>query len=100
MKWTKLVKSAKAEGTRVEFDSITANIELVLSPYDNNITLRCTSGGNALDRYHKESDKEGQERYDELIENTKTILPELEKICSEFDTKVIALMKQHGFVQE
>lgn len=93
MKFIKVIKSAKAEGTRVGFDSIAGSISIDLYPRYNDIKLSCWAGGRVLDNYHKE----GEEDYDALVEDAKAILPELEQICSEFDNKVIALMEKYGY---
>ena len=96
MKFVKLIKSAKSEGTRVRFDSIAGSISIDLYPRDNDIKLSCWAGGRAIDNYHKEN----EEDYDALVEDAKAILPELEQICSEFDNKIIALMEKHGYTQK
>jgi hypothetical protein len=96
MKFIKVIKSAKAEGTRVRFDSIAGSISIDLYPRDNDIKLSCWAGGKSIDNYHKE----GEEDYDALVEDAKAILPELEQICSEFDNKIIALMEKHGYTQK
>ena len=96
MKFIKLIKSAKSEGTRVRFDSIAGSISIDLYPRNNDIKLSCWAGGRAIDNYHKE----GEEDYDTLVEDAKAILPELEQICSEFDNKIIALMQKHGYTQK
>lgn len=94
MKFIKLVKSAKTEGTRVRFDSIAGSIEIGLY-HDNDIKLSCWAGGNASDTYHKD----GEWNHEQQVEDAKAILPELEQICSEFDAKIIAMMEKHGYKQ-
>lgn len=95
MKWTKLVKCAKAENTQVSFESIAGSIKIDLYN-DNDIRLGLWSGGNVNERYHKD----GEENFDKQVEDAKAILQELEQICSEFDTKVVALMEKYGYVRK
>lgn len=95
MKFIKLVKSAKTEGTKVSFESLAGSIEIALYN-DNDIRLGLWSGGKVNERYHKD----GEENYEQQVEDAKAILPELEQICSEFDSKIIAMMEKHGYKQK
>lgn len=95
MKFTKLIKAAKAEGMEVSFDSMAGKIKIDLYN-DNDIRLGLWSGGNVNERYHKD----GEEDFDKQVEDAKAILSELEQICSEFDNKVVALMEKYGYKQK
>ena len=95
MKFTKIVKSAKIDGRRINFDSLQGSIMIDILN-DNFVRLGLWSGGYNGDTYHKE----GEDNYDELVEVVKQLYPELEQICTEFDNKIMNLMKQHGFNKE
>lgn len=105
MKFVKVIKSAKAEGTKIAFDCTSGSLELnvlrdIKSDRDdrrNLLNIGCWSGGN---RSNGDYYKEGPEDFDATIEDAKAILPELEQICSEFDNKVIALMEKYGYKHE
>ena len=104
MKFIKLVKSAKTEGTKIAFDCTAGSLELSIlrdMDYDrdirrNRLNIGCWSGGK---RSNGDYYKPGPES-DVAFEDAKAILPELEQICSEFDAKVIAMMEKHGYKHE
>lgn len=105
MKFVKVIKGAKVEGMKIAFDCTAGSLELnvlrdIESDRDNRrnlLNIGCWSGGSRSNGYYY---KEGPENFDATFEDAKAILPELEQICSEFDNKVIALMKKYGYKHE
>lgn len=95
------IKSAKVEPrNNISFDSVPGGLQLqVYEEFHNKnyyFDLSCWSGGNLnkSDYY-----KQGTENYEEMLEISKELMPQLEQICSEFDEKIKDLMKKYGFEQ-